>query len=281
MFESVRACLQWGQEHAVSRADVLSLVQHALHASPSWLRAHDTDVLSKEQQSRLALVLERRRVGEPVAYINGEREFYGLNFRVDSRVLIPRPETEMLVDFVREVAPSGGAIADVGTGSGAIALALASQRPDLTVFACDISESALTLASDNAVSLGLQGRVSFCHGDLLAALPDHTRKEGALECVVSNLPYIRLGDEHLVRGDLVFEPVNALTDGSDGLSLITRLVASAPAVLAHSGWLVLEHGFDQGHAVRRLLADSLQFAAIATHQDLAGLDRMTVGQKTK
>jgi release factor glutamine methyltransferase len=185
----------------------------------------------------------------------------------------------MLVDFVRKMAPPSATVADIGTGSGAIALAVASVRPDLAVFACDISESALALASDNAVRLHLQGKVNFCHGDLLEALPESLQIAGKLQCIVSNPPYIRAGDEHLARGDLVFEPLTALTDGGDGLSLIARLVVNAPAFLARAGWLVLEHGFDQGHEVRRLLADTLGFTNIATHQDLAGLDRMTVGQK--
>jgi release factor glutamine methyltransferase len=279
MFESVRACLQWGRDHALDRADVLSLLQFALHVSPSWLRAHDTDQLSHEQQIAIAALLERRRLGEPVAYIRGEREFYGLSLGVDPRVLIPRPETELLVDFVRKMVPPNSTIADIGTGSGAIALALASVRSDLTVFACDLSEAALALARENGVRLGVLERVSFCQGDLLEALPERWREPGALQCIVSNPPYIRAGDPHLARGDLVFEPVNALTDGSDGLSLITRLVTDAAGVLADQAWLVLEHGFDQGDAVRALFAQSQRFAAIATHQDLAGLDRMTVGQK--
>jgi release factor glutamine methyltransferase len=279
MIDTVAACQRWAQEHGLERGDVMSLMQSALGVSASWLRAHDTDVLAPEVVQAIVGKLARRLEGEPVAYINGEKEFYGLRFQIDKRVLIPRPETELLVDFVRQHTPDGARLADIGTGSGAIALALAAVRPDLQILACDISEDALELARSNAVALKVMERVQFCQGHLLSALANSVALHEPLQCIVSNPPYIEAEDAHLGRGDLRFEPVRALTDGFDGLSLIRELITQAPGMLQSGAWLVLEHGFAQGAAIRELLGRQGSFDSISTHVDLAGLDRMTVAKK--
>jgi release factor glutamine methyltransferase len=279
MLESVAACQQWAQAQGLARGDVMSILQNVLGVSSSWLRAHDTDILTPEHAQTLVSRLTRRLQGEPVAYINGEKEFYGLRLLVDNRVLIPRPETEMLVDFARKNVPQGSVIADIGTGSGAIALAVASVRPDLTVLASDISAAALQIAKNNALALQVQDRVHFFQGHLLAALAPTLEQCGPLQCIVSNPPYIDAADAHLMQGDLRFEPAHALTDGADGLSLIRELVAQAPAMLDAAGWLVVEHGYAQGEAIRDLFHQQSQYTEIETHKDLAGLERMTLAKK--
>jgi release factor glutamine methyltransferase len=253
--------------------DARILVAHAVGVPRIWLITHGDDALTPAQCDAAHAVIARRATGEPVAYITGQREFYGLMLSVSPAVLIPRPETEWLVEFAATHAPAGGQVADVGCGSGAIAVALAHKRPDLHVLATDISEEALEVARANAQKHGVAARVRFAGGNLYAPL-----QAARFDVIVSNPPYIAAADAHLQQGDLRFEPRTALTDHGDGLQLLRRLAQGADARLNPGGWLALEHGFDQGDAVAALLAQA-GLENVATHTDLSGQPRNTVAQK--
>ncbi|MEO7404175.1 MAG: peptide chain release factor N(5)-glutamine methyltransferase [Burkholderiales bacterium] len=212
----------------------------------------------------------RRLSGEPIAYLLGTREFYGLALRVDHSVLIPRPETELLVDLALErIGRPGVTVLDLGTGSGAIAIAIARHRPTAIVHAVDASAAALATARDNAASHRVA--VEFIESDWFDALGSAT-----FDLVVANPPYIASADPHLREGDLRFEPVTALASGADGLDAIRRIVRDAPSHLAAGGVLAIEHGYDQGASVRALFVDQ-GFSAVESRRDLAGHDRITSG----
>jgi release factor glutamine methyltransferase len=251
-------------------ADALALLTHGLGRNRAWLRAHETDLLERQQNSWLQDAFRRRQSGEPVAYIAGEREFYARLFHVSPDVLIPRPETELLVDFALAHAGQNGSVLDVGTGSGCVAASIACERRDLKIFASDVSDAAIRIARKNAARHGVM--VNFAHGDLLA--PWAGRR---FDVLVSNLPYVAERDPHLAQGDLRFEPRSALTDGLDGLSLIRRMVKGARGVLNEQGWIALEHGFDQAAAVRALL-QAAGFAVVSSVADLAGHERISAGR---
>lgn len=255
----------------VDRLDGQLLLLHALGRASderAWLLAHDSDPLPADLATRYQDHLLRRLAGEPVAYLIGEKEFHGLTLQVDPRVLVPRPDTETLVEWaieclqgLREVR-----VMDLGTGSGAIALALQKTRPDLQIHAVDASQDALEVARANGERLGLP--VRFAHGDWL---------EGAgtgYGLIVSNPPYIRENDSHLPA--LRHEPLSALAAGADGLADIRRIVQAAPEHLADGGWLLLEHGFDQAADVRALLA-ARGFQQVQSRKDLAGIERCSGG----
>lgn len=226
--------------------------------------------LTTEEAACLQALLERRRNGEPIAYLTGQREFYGLEFQVTPDVLIPRPETELLVELAIERLPKAGRLLDMGTGSGAIAVSVAHARQDAAVTATDISQPALAVARANA--LRHHARVHFLHGDWFDAL------SGApFDIIVSNPPYIAAHDEHLRQGDLRFEPRHALTDHADGLSALRRIVAGAPAHLKGNGWLLMEHGYDQAAAVRSLLTER-GYEDVQSWRDLAGIERVSGGR---
>lgn len=229
--------------------------------------------LSAEQSGHYAAWLERRAAGEPMAYILGEREFYGRCFRVSPAVLIPRPETELIVDLVRERIRPGSAphILDLGTGSGALAVTLALEIPDAQVTAVDLSPAALDVARDNAVSLG--AAVRFLESDWFSAV-DVT----AFDFIVSNPPYIADKDPHLDEGDVRFEPRTALTSGPVGLDDLRRITREAQAFLAPGGWLFMEHGYDQAAMVRDLLVSS-GFQEVASAVDLACIERTSYGRR--
>ncbi len=243
------------------------LVAHALCMSRTQLITENTHLLNETEAERVSALFARRRAGEPVAYILGSREFYGLSLHVTPAVLIPRAETELLVDLALEHATPGARIADLGTGSGAIAVAIARNRSDLQVTATDISEAALEVARQNAALHRV--RVNFLQGDWLGALDAKH-----FDLIVSNPPYIVANDRHLAQGDLPFEPIDALTDHGDGLSALRCLAAGAGAHLKPGGWLLLEHGYDQAPAVRALLAQH-GFEEVQSWTDLAGIERVS------
>ena len=268
------------QAHALGlpRIDAQLLLLHALgrpDAGRAWLLAHDTDAMDEATHAQFIALCQRRVAGEPVAYLTGRKEFYGLPLQVDARVLDPRPDTETLVDWALEaIAPlPAPRVADLGTGSGAIALALQSQRPTAQVLAVDASADALAVAQANAQRLGLP--VRFAHGNWLQGVRTPEDAEGAWDVIVSNPPYIPSADPHLAA--LMHEPLQALASGSDGLDDIRTIVAQAPARLASGGWLLLEHGYDQAEAVQALLV-AQGFVQVQSRNDLAGIARCTGGQ---
>jgi release factor glutamine methyltransferase len=273
---NVRQALAQAQALGLDRLDAQMLVLHALARNPhdrAWLIAHDSDPLPPEAATRWTALLRRRQQQEPVAYLLGEKEFGGLNLQVDARVLVPRPDTEVLVDWALDVlpAPEGGGpvrLLDLGTGSGAIALTIASRRSDVQVTATDASADALSVARANARRLNLP--VRFAQGAWLAAVPGER-----FHVIASNPPYIAEGDAHLVA--LAHEPISALVAGPDGLDDVRRIVAQAPAALRPGGWLLLEHGHDQAVAVRALL-DAAGFEQVSSRKDLAGIERCSGGR---
>jgi release factor glutamine methyltransferase len=255
--------------------EVELLLGHALGRDRAWLYAHADDALDAADAVRFHSLLMRRAAGEPIAYLTGRREFWSLDLAVTPDVLIPRPETELLVELVlQRVAQSVQVhIADLGTGSGAIALALALERPHARVLATDSSAAALTVARGNAGRLKI-GSVEFALGDWCAALGK--RK---FDLIVSNPPYIAAGDVHLGQGDLRFEPRAALASGADGLEAIRAIVSGAPTRLQPGGWLLFEHGHEQGIAARDLLGKS-GFVEVFTERDLEGRERVSGGRVT-
>ena len=255
------------------RTDAEHLLLHVLGRNRAWLFAHADDPLPPGAQARFGTLVERRAAGEPVAHLTGSRGFWRFDLQVTPATLVPRPETELLVEYALEALPAGVPcrVLDLGTGSGAIALAIAFERPAAQVTAVDASAEALAVARANAAALGLP-RVRFLRGDWLSAVPD-----GAFELIASNPPYIADDDPHLAQGDLRFEPRSALASGADGLDDLRRIVRDAPARLAPGGWLLLEHGWTQGAAVRALL-QAAGFDAIATRRDLEDRERVTLGQ---
>jgi len=246
------------------------LLCHALGLSRTALITQSDRALSEDEALRISTLLQRRLDGEPVAYILGQREFYGLPFEVGPAVLIPRPETELLVELALERLPPKGRVLDMGTGSGAIAVALAHTRPDAQVSALDVSKDALATAARNAASNGVN--VRFLESSWYAAVVSEQ-----FDLIVSNPPYIAAGDRHLSEGDLRFEPTGALTDHADGLSALRTIVAGAAQHLPPQGWLLMEHGYDQSQAVRELLVQA-GFSEVQSWADLAGIERVSGGR---
>ena len=269
---TLQDALTEAQALGLERIDAQLLLLHVLEhadAGRAWLLAHDTDALPPADHARFTALCQRRAAGEPVAYLRGTKEFYGLSLHVDARVLDPRPDTETLVDWALEVlAPlTVPRVLDLGTGSGAIALALQHQRPDAQVSAVDASHAALAVAQANATRLNLG--VQFAHGDWLQGVT------GRFDTIVSNPPYIAATDPHLAA--LRHEPLQALASGADGLEDIRSIVAQAPAHLHPGGWLLLEHGWDQADAVQALLR-AAGWAQVQSRKDLAGIARCSGGQ---
>lgn len=254
----------------IALVDAQILLREASGATRAQIVAFPERALAAEAAARFSDWLARRARGEPVAYILGAREFYGRMFRVTGATLIPRPETELLVELAlaRVAALAAPRMLDLGTGSGAIATSLALERPQADVSAIDFSAAALDVARANALALG--ARVSFLHGSWYAPLDDAAR----YDCIVSNPPYIADADQHLAQGDLRFEPRSALASGADGLDDIRHIVAGAPARLRPGGWLLIEHGYDQAGAVRALLAGA-GLREAASWPDLAGIERVS------
>lgn len=254
-----------------ARIDAQLLLASVLGKSRSWLYAWPEAVPDDSQRERFLTLVEARRAGSPVAYLLGEREFYGLLLRVDESVLIPRPDSELLVETTLALdLPSEARVADLGTGSGAIALALASVRPHWQLLAADISSAALAVARDNASRLDLE-RVQFVESAWCAALPP-----GPYDAIVSNPPYLAADDVHLQQGDLRFEPRSALVAGPDGLEDLRLLAAQCRPLLRSGAALLLEHGWQQGEQVRQILA-AAGYCAVCSYRDLAGHERVTGG----
>lgn len=253
-------------------AEARRLLGHVLGRAPAWLETHRDDAVPIEAADQFSVLVRRRAAGEPVAYLVGVREFYGRDFAVTPDVLIPRPETELLVDIAMEKLGAGETanILDLGAGSGCIAITLALELPQAHVVAVDVSPAALAVARGNAVRLG--ANVDFVASDWFAVLPPQR-----FDLIVANPPYVAAGDPHLAEGDLRYEPTDALTDHADGLTAIRHIVADAPRWLEPGGWLFFEHGYDQAAAVRALLA-AAGFTAIEQHRDLAGIARTSGGK---
>ena len=252
---------------ALDPVDNRILLCHALGLSRVGLITQSERVLSTDEAARLSALLARRQAGEPVAYIVGQREFFGLPFEVNPAVLIPRPDTELLVELALERLAPGARVLDMGCGSGAIAVALAHSRPDAAVCALDVSAAALEVARRNAAANGV--RVDFIRSDWYGAL-----QAQCFDLIVSNPPYIAGGDPHLAQGDLRFEPAGALTDHADGLTALRNIVAGAARHLAPGAWLLLEHGYDQAAAVRALLAGA-GYSEAQSWRDLANIERVS------
>jgi release factor glutamine methyltransferase len=256
--------------------DAQVLLAHVLARDRGWLVAHGDEPLSLEQEAAFFALAKRRRDGEPVAYLTGLREFWGLLLRVTPAVLIPRPETESLVELalLRIPVDRESRVLDLGTGSGAIALALAHERPRARILATDMSTEGLAVARDNAQRLGIDN-VEFARADWYAGLPE-TWRDVAFDLIASNPPYVAMNDPHLREGDLRFEPPAALVSGVDGLAALRQIVAGARAHLGPSGTLAVEHGYDQSERARELFS-AAGFSGIVTAKDLAGIPRVVAG----
>jgi len=255
-----------------ARIEVQCLLQAVLKVNRAYLLTHPEQSLDINQYERYMALYERRTSGEPIAYLLGEREFYGLTFKVSPATLIPRPESELLVELALQRIPQKGecSVLDMGAGSGAIALSIAHARPSAEVVAVDASAAALEVAQLNMLQLGL-GNVRLFHSDWFSALQGER-----FDMIVSNPPYIAVNDEHLAQGDVRFEPHTALVSGIDGLDDIRRIAAQAKKHLNVNGWLLLEHGYDQAARVRALLQQA-GLAAVFSARDLAGIERVSGG----
>ena len=270
---TLQQALSTALAQGLTRIDAQMLLLHVLGRAShdrAWLITHDTDTLPPATAAQFGALCQRRRAGTPVAYLTGRKAFYGMDLQVDERVLDPRPDTETLVDWALEVLAHQPAprVVDLGTGSGAIALALQQQRPDAQVLAVDASQDALAVAQANATRLGLP--VQFQHGHWLQGMA------GGFAAIVSNPPYIAATDSHLAA--LTHEPLSALASGADGLDDLRSIIAQAPAHLAPGGWLLLEHGHDQAEAIAALLQQA-GLAQVQSRKDLAGIVRCSGGQR--
>ena len=263
---------------AIDRIDAQVLMAHVLGVDRAWVLANPMRILTETEDAQVDMLVARRAMGQPVAYLVGRREFYGRDFAVGPEVLIPRPETETLVEAALAHArrPRGDGdpvrILDLGTGSGAIAVTLACERPDARIVATDTNAQALETARANARAHGCEARIETAMGSWYAAVPGRR-----FDLVVANPPYVAAGDAHLAQGDLRFEPDGALTDGSaDGLASIRAIVAGAREHLAPGGALLFEHGYDQAAAAARILSDA-GFSGLLSSPDLAGIPRVAGG----
>jgi release factor glutamine methyltransferase len=258
--------------NALPRLELTILLAHALGMTRTALLANADETLTASAADRFRQLVARRTAGEPIAYLVGNREFYSLDLTVTPDVLIPRPETEHLVDAALDslrAAEGHRSVLDLGTGSGAIAIAIARNHPDATVVAIDVSSAALRVAETNARRQGVD--IELIRSDWYEAIGARR-----FDIIVSNPPYVRADDPHLESGDVRFEPRVALVSGGDGLAAIRRIVAGAPAQLADGGRLLFEHGYDQGEVARRLL-EMAGFTGIRTFVDLAGHERVSGG----
>jgi release factor glutamine methyltransferase len=270
--ERLRASITGREPAGTPELDAQLLLAHVLAVPRTRLKSHPEELPPPSRIGEYRRLLARRAAGEPVAYLTGYRYFWSLRFAVTPAVLIPRPETELLVERALALLPAAeGRVADLGTGSGAVALALASERPGWRLIATDVSEQALAVARTNAESLGLPS-VEFRQGDWYQSLA-HQR----FDLIVSNPPYVAADDPAMAAPGLSYEPRAALTPGADALASLREIVRGAPAHLARAGWLLLEHGATQGAEVREALVLA-GFRHVRSHRDLAGHERATEGQ---
>ena len=273
---SIKLALQMASNQLKTEASVFEaqlLLQYALGVNRAWLIAHEHDALQPNIQKAFEALLNRRLAGEPIAYIMGRREFYGLDLLVTPDTLIPRPDTETLVEaaLAKILDNSNQSILDLGTGTGAIALAVAKHRPKANVVAVDASPAALEVAKKNAASLVI-ANVRFILSDWYAGLANQR-----FDLIVSNPPYIEQNDIHLTQGDVRFEPISALTSGADGLDDIRHIVEHCLIYLKPQGWLMIEHGYNQADLVADLMAE-VGLVSIETLKDLAGNNRVTMAK---
>lgn len=271
---NIAESLRYGQKilaNSENSVDSEVLLCHVLDCQTSYLYTWPDKVLSKTQQTEFTKLIEQRKQGHPVAHLTGQRGFWSLDLTVTADTLIPRPDTELLVTLALEKLKPDMLVADLGTGSGAIALSLAYEKPTATVLASDFSVPALKVAKQNADQHTISN-VAFWQGSWLAAIADNM-----LDMVISNPPYIEQDDSHLTQGDVRFEPMSALVSGEDGLDDIRLIVNQAQRCLKSSGWLLLEHGYHQAEQVQQLLSDA-GFTDITSRQDFGGNDRVVMGQ---
>ena len=251
--------------------DSVALLSHVLKCNQTYLLTWPDKALTAQQQTYFEDIIAQRQQGKPVAYITGERGFWSLDLIVTEATLIPRPDTERLVELALSKAQSKQTIVDIGTGSGAIALAIAIESPSCDVYACDFSRSALLIAQQNAERNNIRN-VQFLHTDWLSGFT-----ENSIDIVVSNPPYIEQNDPHLQQGDVRFEPISALASGDDGLDDIRKIVEQATYCLKPSGWLLIEHGYHQSKQVQALFQQQ-GFSQVSGHKDFGGNDRVVMGQ---
>jgi release factor glutamine methyltransferase len=275
--DAMRLCEALGLSSRDARSEVELLLTRALNITRARLIAHPELAAAAQENSTYLHSFERRLTGEPIAYILGEREFYGHTFLVSPDVLIPRPETELLVDMaLARLEPHRRLkVLDLGTGSGAVAIAIALNRPNVTVVGTDTSPGALAVASMNAKGLlgdAEQGRFRLIHSDWFEQVGGTQ-----FDLIVSNPPYVAEGDPHLAEGDIRFEPGQALVSGPRGLDALEQIITAAPRCLAQGGWLLCEHGYDQADAVRRLLIRA-SISERVSERDLAGMPRVSGGR---
>lgn len=269
---TIREALDAAQQ-ATSRIEARVLLREVLQQSDAWLLAHDDELLTADQAQQYVALVVRRVAGEPIAYITGRREFYGREFQVTPAVLIPRPETELLVELALQRLPAGASarVLDLGTGSGCIGITLAAERPQAQVTLVDVSKAALEIAQTNAGQWA-PANTRLLHGDWYSAIADEP-----YDLIVANPPYVAEDDTHLQQGDLRFEPRTALAAGVDGLNDLQRIIALAPQHLRAGGCLLLEHGHDQAVACAWLL-EAAGFQDVFNASDLAGVPRVSGGQ---
>lgn len=270
--DSGRLVAALGLDPASARIEIQCLLQQVLKVTRAYLLAYPERLLSEPEQTLYDALLQRRLSGEPIAYLLGEREFFGLSFKVTPATLIPRPETELLVEMALQRIPQDQTchVLDLGTGSGAIAIAIAHERPKAIVLACDSAAPALDVARKNAARF-LLSNISFVNSDWFQKIAGMR-----FDIIVSNPPYIASGDLHLTQGDVRFEPISALVSGPDGLHDIRRIITHSKHHLKSNGWVLLEHGYDQAAQVRELLQQA-KFKDVFSAQDLAGIERVSGG----
>lgn len=266
---------QWLNQSVLPRLESRLLLQHITQLTHAQLITHDQQILTTPQLAQLHQLHQRRINGEPIAYLIGYKEFFGRTFHVTPDVLIPRPETEQLVEIALSKTPKNGHILDLGTGSGIIAITLKLERPDLHIYATDISPKALNIAQHNAQQL--HAPIQLMQGSWFQALQTHALAKHHFHTIVANPPYIEANDPHLTQGDLRFEPQHALTDFADGYQAIHTLAKEAPTWLHKQGWLIIEHGYQQGYQSRQIF-QTAGLTQVQTLTDLAQLDRITLGQ---